>query len=609
MIKQAVIMAGGLGSRLKDKTVSMPKGFIELGNLPIIERSIKKLISCGIEEIIIGTGHCSEWYEKLSRRIPVIKLAHNSNYSQTGSMGTLACCAPLVKDDFLLLESDLVYDICGLKVLINETAKNVILASGETHSGDEVYLESDTKGFLVKHSKKIETIAQLAGELTGINRLTKDTLNKMVSYMQENIDSQPKMEYETAMSFVSSSSEINSKIYIKKINNYLWCEIDDDTHLENAKSNIFPKITESESLHNIRREVLLNPGPATTTDSVKYAQICADICPREKEFGELMTWVAEELSLFAGKKGSVETVFFGGSGTAADEAMISSCVPDSGKLLIIDNGAYGARMAKMAGVYRLNYEVYESSGFLPLDTEKVKQKLISGKFTHLAVVYHETTTGLLNPVSELGRFCHEHGIITIVDAVSAYAAIPIDMDRDGIDFMASTSNKNIQGMAGIALVFYCKEALENIKPYPMRNYYLNIWDQYEYFKKTKQTRFTPPVQSFYSLRQAIIEAKIETIEGRFTRYSSCWEELVKCVKRLNLEMLVPQEHQSKLITAIIEPSSSKYNFNTFHDLALSYGFTIYPGKLSNANTFRIANIGDIKVEEMIRFTFIMEEYF
>jgi len=609
MIRQAVIMAGGLGSRLKEKTELMPKGFIEAGDLPIIERSIQKLIFYGIEEVIIGTGHCSEWYEKLSKRIPIIKLAHNSNFAQTGSMGTLSCCAPLVSDDFLLLESDLLYDISGLNVLINETHKNVILASGKTNSGDEVYLEADADGFLFKHSKKINEITAIAGELTGITRLTKETLDKMVFYMQENKTSQPKMEYETAMSFVSNSSKANNKIFIRKIDNYIWCEIDDETHLENARKNILPKIIESENLLKVRREVLLNPGPATTTDSVKYAQVCADICPREKDFGNLMTWVSEELSLFVGTKGTVETVFFGGSGTAADEAMISSCVPDSGKLLIIDNGAYGARMAKMAGVYKLNFEVYESSGFLPLDTEKVKEKLLSGKFTHLAVVYHETTTGLLNPVPELGIFCKEHNIVTIVDAVSAYAAIPIDMDRDGIDFMASTSNKNIQGMAGIALVLCRKEALEKIKSFPMRNYYLNIYDQYEYFKKTKQTRFTPPVQSFYSLRQAIIEAKIETIEKRYLRYITCWEELVKSIKRLNLEMLVSPEYQSKLITAIIEPASPKYNFETFHNFAKAHGFTIYPGKLSNANTFRIANIGDIKPDEMIKFTFIMEEYF
>jgi 2-aminoethylphosphonate-pyruvate transaminase len=205
-----------------------------------------------------------------------------------------------------------------------------------------------------------------------------------------------------------------------------------------------------------------------------------------------MEWICRELSLMAGKPDRVETVIFGGSGTAADEAMISSCVPDSGRLLIIDNGAYGERFAKIAGAYKLNFEVFKSSGFLPLDREAVQARLLEGKFTHFAVVYHETTTGLLNPVPELCRFCHEHSITTIVDAVSAFAAVPIDMDRDHIDFMASTSNKNIQGMAGVAFVFCRTEALEATQSYPMRNYYLNLYDQYRHFKKTRQTRFTPP---------------------------------------------------------------------------------------------------------------------
>jgi len=192
--------------------------------------------------------------------------------------------------------------------------------------------------------------------------------------------------------------------------------------------------------------------------------------------------------------------------------------------------------------------------------------------------------------------------------VSAFAAVPIDMDRDCIDFMASTSNKNIQGMAGVAFVFCRKEALERTKDYPMRNFYLNLWDQYAYFSKTKQTRFTPPVQALYSLRQAIIETKIETIEGRYARYGACWDVLVQAVNRLGLKMLVPVEAQSKLITAIIDPASPKYSFDALHDLAREHCFTIYPGKLSDANTFRIANIGDIQVEEMRAFTEILESY-
>ncbi|MDR0400550.1 MAG: aminotransferase class V-fold PLP-dependent enzyme, partial [Treponema sp.] len=250
----------------------------------------------------------------------------------------------------------------------------------------------------------------------------------------------------------------------------------------------------------------------------------------------------------------------------------------------------------------------KSPGSLPLDSAALKARLLEGNFTHFALVYHETTTGLLNPAPELCRFCREQGITTIVDAVSAFAAIPIDMDRDCFDFMASTSNKNIQGMAGLGFVFCRREALEKIKAYPMRNYYLNLWDQYDWFSKTGQTRFTPPVQSLYALRQAIIETKIETIEGRYARYLSCWEELAKALKKLGLSMLVPEAAQSKLITAIEDPPSPRYSFEALHDLARGEGFTIYPGKLSDANTFRIANIGDIRPEEMARFTGLLASY-
>ncbi len=610
MIRQAVIMAGGLGSRLKGRTEAMPKGFLEIDGMPIVERSVKKLFASGIEEIIIGTGHCSEWYERLAEKYRCIKLVKNERYADTGSMGTLACCIPHVWTDALILESDLIYDDQGLFVLINDSRKNVILASGKTGSGDEVYLEVDAGEHLLRHSKKLSEIGTVFGELVGITKLTRTTLDKMNDYCNAELKSQPKMEYETAMSRVSSTaSDIKEKIAVRKIERYAWCEIDDENHLERAVTTVYPLIIENENLRSVRREVLLNPGPATTTDSVKFSQVCADICPREKEFGAVMEWVSRELTGFVGDRDKIETVLFGGSGTAADEVMISSCVPDSGKLLIVDNGAYGDRFAKIASVYKLNFEVFKSSGYLPLDADSVKSKLVDGRFTHLAIVYHETTTGLLNPVSEICRFCHEHGIVTIVDTVSAFAAIPIDMERDCIDFMASTSNKNIQGMAGVAFVFCRKSELEKTKSFPMRNFYLNLWDQYAYFKKTSQTRFTPPVQSLYSLRQAIIETKIETIEGRYARYSACWDVLAESVKRAGLKMLVPESAQSKLITAIIEPDSPKYSFDELHNLARDHSFTIYPGKLSDANTFRIANIGDIQPHEMAAFTVIMERYF
>ncbi|MDR2772901.1 MAG: 2-aminoethylphosphonate--pyruvate transaminase [Elusimicrobiota bacterium] len=607
---QAVILAAGLGSRLKDKTQFMPKGFIEFDGTAIVETSIKKLIKAGIAEIIIGTGHCAAYYEDLAKKYPIIKTIKNPDYANTGSMATLDCCAGLINQDFLLLESDLIYDYAGLLVLINDRKPNIVLSSGATNSGDEVYIQASplpkipNTAVLEQVSKKKEELGTVFGELVGISKLSLKTLTAMRQNYAQNKSSLPKLDYEKALADISCPA---LPIFVRKIDDYAWREIDDDNHLHIAQQEIYPRILEREALYAVKREVLLNPGPATTTDSVKYAQVCPDICPREEEFGEIMGQITKDLSSMAGK-GDIKTVLFGGSGTAVDEAMISSCVPKDGRLLIVNNGAYGARIAQIASIYQLKFEVFNSSSFAAIDVDVLKKVLLNGKFTHLAIVYHETTTGLLNPVPEICRFCRQNGIVTIVDAVSAFAAIPIDMYQDGIDFMSSTSNKNIQGMAGVAFVFCQQKSLERIKDYPPRNFYLDLYSQYIHFEKTKQTRFTPPVQTLYALRQAIIETKVETIPRRYERYIKCWQELVKTVKALGLEMLVPIKDQSKLITAIVEPASPSYDFGKFHSLARLRGFTIYPGKHSEANTFRIANIGDIQPQEMKEFCVFLKQY-
>ena len=608
MIKEAVILAGGLGSRLKDKTKTMPKGFLEIGGTAIVEQSVQKLLAHGIEKIIIGTGHCNEYYDRLAQKYPAIVTVKNERYAETGSMGTLECCAPLVTGSFLLLESDLIYDSIGLFTLINDERKNLILASGATHSGDEVYLQADADMRLTGLSKNKSDLQNVSGELVGITKLTKEVLNNMCAYAKDHYNDLPKMEYEHALLKIAETDTVA----VKKIEYYVWREIDDEDHLTMAVNDIYPHIVENESLRNVRREVLLNPGPATTTDSVKYAQVAADICPREKEFGNLMQWLCDEMKLFAlapqTNPDEYETVMFGCSGTGTDEVMVSSCVPDTGKLLVIDNGSYGARMAKIAQVYKIPMDVYKSSTYEPIDLEKLEAVFASKKYTHLACVYHETTTGLLNPLHIICPMAKKYGMVTIVDAVSAYCGMPMDLKTLGIDFMASTSNKNIQGMAGVGFVICNKAELEKTKDYPMRNYYLNLYDQYAYFSKTHQTRFTPPVQTMYALRQAILETKQETVQKRYERYTECWQILVAAVKKLGLEMLVKEEHQSHFITAILEPKTSQYSFDALHDFAAEHSFTIYPGKLGNIDTFRIANIGDIQPEEMRIFTVKLEQY-
>ena len=562
----------------------------------MVERSVQKLIAAGVEEIIIGTGHCYEYYDELAEKYHCIKTVRNENYQNTSSMGTLEVCAPFVKDTALLLESDLVYDSIGLFVLDNDSRKNVILASGKTNSEDEVYLETDENGILSGVSKNKSEIKNVAGELVGISKVSKEFLNKMVDFYDKTRTENAKIDYETVFKKIAKEDPI----YVHKIEYYAWTEIDDEAMLTRANTLIYPRIKENEELRKVQREVLLNPGPSTTTDSVKYAQVVKDICPRELEFGNLMEKVSEDLTFFVASPEKYTTVMFGCSGTGADEAMISSCVPPDGKLLVVDNGSYGARLAKIANVYGIETDVFKSSTYEPINLEALENQMKSKKYTTFAVVYHETTTGLLNPLEKICPMAKKYGM--------TYAGMPIDLEKLQIDFGAATSNKHIGGMAGIGFVVCKKDELLKQKDWPMRNYYLNLFDQYKYFQETKQTRFTPPVQTFYALRQAIIETKQETIEKRFARFTECWKILVGTLNEIGLKMLVKEENQSHFITAILIPETPKYNFNKMHDFAREQGFTIYPGKLGNIDTFRIANMGDIKPEEMQRFTEVLKEY-
>jgi 2-aminoethylphosphonate-pyruvate transaminase len=274
----------------------------------------------------------------------------------------------------------------------------------------------------------------------------------------------------------------------------------------------------------------------------------------------------------------------------------------------VDNGSYGARLAKIASVYNIRHTVYKSEPYTPIDVAALEAEMATGKYTTFAIVFHETTTGLLNDLATIGPLAKKHGLTTIVDGVSAYCGRTMDLGTLGIDFMASTSNKCIQGMAGVCFILANKAELEKTAAYPMRNYYLNLFDQYDYFRKNHQTRFTPPVQTLYALKQAIIETDAETVSGRYERYTACWDILIDAVKKLGLKLLVPPEHQSHLITAIFDPDTPNYRFDDLHDYARERGFTIYPGKLGNIDTFRIANIGHIQPFEMERFTHVLADY-
>lgn len=238
-IKLAVILAAGMGTRLKQLGISQPKGFIKLGDRPIIEESITKLLNCGIERIAIVTGHLAEFYEELKTHYPQVVTIHNPLYASSGTMYSLYCARELIDSDFLLLESDLIYEDRSLPIVLNFPQDNVVLLSGKTNAGDEVYVE--TRGdTITAMSKNPSTLNRPAtGELVGICKISLPLFERMISYASSKFETSFKVDYETdALVCVAQSYPV----YYTAIADLLWAEIDDSHHLRRAKEQIYPNI-------------------------------------------------------------------------------------------------------------------------------------------------------------------------------------------------------------------------------------------------------------------------------------------------------------------------------------------------------------------------------
>ena len=240
-INTAVILAAGLGSRLKDRTKEKPKAFLEIDGRSLIIRSIENLIDKGITKIIIGTGYLNEFFDGLKAIYPQIITLRNDDYASTGSMYTLYNLRSLVNEDFLLLEGDLLYEKASLDYLTQDSHKDIILASGKTNSNDEVYIEADDNSNLVNMSKKTEELNSIDGELVGISKISLETFNAMCDYAQKRYASGD-MDFHYEDDFVGISK--SKGIFIKKIEDLAWCEIDDEDHLNRALSSVYPLIQE-----------------------------------------------------------------------------------------------------------------------------------------------------------------------------------------------------------------------------------------------------------------------------------------------------------------------------------------------------------------------------
>jgi len=358
---------------------------------------------------------------------------------------------------------------------------------------------------------------------------------------------------------------------------------------------------------SIKRNILLNPGPCTTSDDVKRAMVVPDICPREEEFCLLMESIKHDLPKIVNAGDDYTSTLFVSSGTGAVEAAITSAVPHDGKLLVIDNGAYGARMAEIARRYKIDHTVYKIPyGDYP-DVHEIEKIIVNEKPATIAVVDHETTTGMRNPVQELCNMAHQNSAEVIVDCMSSFAGLPIDLQEWQAEYIVSSSNKCIEGMAGLSFVIFRKSLLEKIKHHA-RSFYFDLYAQYQGFYNTGQMQFTPPVQVIYALRKAIDLFFEETPQGRIARYRENYTVLSGEMEKIGFQFLLEDEYQSGILLAVKEPENREYDFQQMHDYMYERGITIYPGKGAKEKTFRLSVLGNLFPKDIIYAMDILRDY-
>lgn len=359
----------------------------------------------------------------------------------------------------------------------------------------------------------------------------------------------------------------------------------------------------------VRRNILLNPGPATTTDTVKMAQVVPDICPREKAFADMMRAMREDfVRIVHGDPGRYTSVLFCGSGTINMDVCLNSLLPEGRKVLVINNGAYSSRAVQICAYYGLPFIDLQFPEDEQPDMEEIERTL--REHPEIALVHtthNETGTGLLNPIREIGALVHRYGAVFTVDTTSTYAMRPIDIEADHIDFCMASAQKGLMAMTGLSFVIGDRALIERSAQYPRRSYYCNLYLQYHFFETTGEMHFTPPVQTIYAARQALDEYFAEGEEAKWQRHLRVFEAIHAGLARLGFQDMIRRELQAGLVVAVKYPDDEHWDFERVHDYCYERGFTIYPGKAAIQNTFRLCALGAITERDIEDFFVVLEE--
>lgn len=359
----------------------------------------------------------------------------------------------------------------------------------------------------------------------------------------------------------------------------------------------------NDRLHNY---LLLTPGPLTTSRTVKEAMLF-DSCTWDDDYNlGVVEQIRQQLISLATSAAGYTSVLLQGSGSYAVEAVLGSVIGQQNisrqnKVLIVSNGAYGARMVEMAGLMGIAHHVYDCGEIARPEVAAIETILnADSTITHIAMVHCETTTGMLNPIREVGELARQFGKTYIVDAMSSFGGIPLDVAELGIDFLISSANKCIQGVPGFAFVIARTDKLAACEG-RSRSLSLDLYAQWRCMEDHHgKWRFTSPTHTVLAFAQALKELSAEGgVVARHQRYHNNQRQLVAGMRELGFRTLLDDALHSPIITAFYSPTDPQYRFKDFYTRLKAQGFVIYPGKVSQSDCFRIGNIGEVYEDDIV----------
>jgi 2-aminoethylphosphonate-pyruvate transaminase len=608
---KALILAAGDGARLHPITQHLPKAMLPIGSETVISRLLRQLADGGVSQICVVVGyqgdllrrHVTEVAERLGTEVTFVT---NNDYARTSTAFSVwlasawAGIAP-----FLLIDGDLVVTDDVLIRMARRLRSTVAYERRPITGPEEMKVAvrvSGGKEVAARLGKDLPD-EEVAGECIGIALFDETGCRSLFdAFGAQDRDELTTSYYERALNDVVAHLDVA----MLQVDRADWTEIDFITDYLEAASKFGG--SGNREIAAISEQILLCPGPVRVSPAVRRALAHEDIGHRESEFVEVLTRTRQKLLQVygVGSRSGYTDVILTGSGTAANEAVISSYCPGK-RTLVLMNGEFGARLLDLCHCHAIDVTALDFGWAMPYRLDQIDAALASGNYDVVLMVHHETSTGMLNPVHQVGAVCSMHGAALCVDAISSIGAENQEIAEANITFCTGSANKAIGSLPGLAFVCGKKEAFASLADRQSRSRYLDLFRHFEFEEKRYQTPNTPAVSLFFALEAALDELLSETLEGRMRHYAELSSTVRQGFSSIGWRTVIPASMMSRVLTTFYYPDD--VDVEHFHQWVRQHDYVIYRGKGPLENrAFQVANIGCLSKGDVERFVDIVLQY-